>query len=159
MKSPLPFLVLFVVAVASSCGTAPAIPSDSPRPSSTPTVIPKPSNNGASPVRDMDPDTQSRIIVAFDRGEKTPASSDDIAVKRVRYLLGVLIAQTKETPFNIAFGVDHASEVLENKYGKKVTRQQLLEEMATAYSNKTIEAKNGPFKDAVLLWAIMKHGN
>jgi|GEM_PF-3810135 len=100
----------------------------------------------------------ARVLVGLDRGQSSAASADDIDVKRARYLLGVLVAQTKETHNNISRGVDFAAEQIEEKYGRKVTRLQLLEDLAKAYSKKLITWREGDdFTGAALLWATLKY--
>ena len=132
----------FILTLTASCGAsspvnAPASSSDAP----------------ANSAKDY-----ARTLVALDRGQKMLADVDDIDVKRINYLFGVLTYQTKQPVADIANGVDHASEKIENSYGRKVTRQQLLEDMANAYSKKLLGNVEGqPFKDVVLIWATMKY--
>ena len=103
------------------------------------------------------PDDQARVLVGLDRGLKSAVDADDSDVKRVRFLLNGLIATTKESAFDIGFGVDAAATDIENNFGRKVSRQQLLEDMFKNYATLMKTAKGEKFKDVVRLWALMKY--
>jgi hypothetical protein len=103
------------------------------------------------------PDDQARVLVGLDRGLKSAVDADDIDVKRVRFLLNGLIATTKESAFDIGFGVDAAATDIENNFGRKVSRQQLLEDMFKNYPTLMKTTKGEKFKDVVRLWALMKY--
>jgi hypothetical protein len=116
------------------------------------------SQSSPAPTRDLnDADLQATLIVGADDGGKAAAPADDIRVKRVRYLLGNVMNQTKASAYDIAFGLDRATSTLEEKYGKRVTRQQLLEDINEARTR--LQIKEGDkFADAILLWALLKYG-
>lgn len=94
-------------------------------------------------------------IIGFDDG--TPPPPDDIRIKRVNYLLSEIISKTKETPFMVARKLDAAAKVFQEKYGKNVPRQQILEDL-----KKIFEANKSPMikttDDAILL-VLAKYGN
>lgn len=117
-----------------------------------PTVTPPPT---ATPS-EFSMDGLSQRVVADDTGESIDVG--DIRVKRTKFLLDSLSGQADETPLNIANAVSNTSQYIENNFGRRISRQQLLEDMRSLYSDPKSEAHKTPFKDAVKLYAVMKYG-
>jgi hypothetical protein len=65
------------------------------------------------------------LIVFMDKG--TRPAPDDIDVKRVRFLLDYLAESTSTPRAKIGDYTEAAVTTIEEKYGKKITRQEFLE--------------------------------
>jgi hypothetical protein len=106
----------------------------------------------------QDIDTTAQLIVGADDGGRSIASADDARVARVRVLLKSITETAKVRPVMVSYGLDRASRSVQEDFGRTVTRQQLLEEVTRAYSNKTLKLEPGDkFEDAILLWAMLKY--
>lgn len=102
---------------------------------------------------------QALSVVGADDGWQRPAD-EDVRVRKTRILLKTLSELSSETPFDIAFALDSTASDLEKIYRRKITRQQLLEDAITLYSDEKTKAnaKQSPFKDSIKLYAILKYG-
>ncbi len=65
------------------------------------------------------------LVVFLDSGKRP--SPDDINVKRVRFLLDYLAENTTSSRSEIADNAHRTAEMIENKFGKKYPRQEILE--------------------------------
>lgn len=128
-------------------------PTNSPTPNST-----SPTQRSVYGFSEGSIEYNAITLVGFDNGNKLP-ESDDIRIKRTTYLLTLVVNETKENPTEIATGVDSVSRTIENQFGKRVTRQQLLEDSVTMF--RTADKKNTQnqkFKNLIALWALLKYG-
>ncbi len=97
----------------------------------------------------------AQVIVAADDGSHTLATLDDI---RVRYLIDTLVKETKETTDVIATATNAASTMLENDYGKKITRQRLLEDMKAFYTDHRLKYRP-KYSETIMAQAIIEYAN
>jgi uncharacterized protein YcfL len=82
-------------------------------------------------------------LVSIDK--KVSPGTDDIDVKRVRFLLDYLAENTTTSRKDIAEITNKSVQVIENKYGKKVTNQEFLEGARRLVS--TVRPSMGARKD------------
>lgn len=149
------FLILsfFSIAIAGACALPPAGNS---------AVKTLPAMNATSPIPTSDeskndPEQLARFLIGLDDGGKAMADINDIRVKRVRYLLWELANVTGEKTFDISAATDGAASNLESKYGKRVARQTLLEEMKGFYSDPQIRKAKPDYKDALTAHVILDY--
>jgi hypothetical protein len=86
-------------------------------------------------------------------------NSNDVRVKRAMYLLQEISNHTKETPIEISNIVGSFCTVLKEKYGKIVTRQQLLEETKTFFATADKKLRVNQKTKDVLLLVSLKYSN
>lgn len=82
-------------------------------------------------------------LVTIDK--KGVPGADDIDVKRVRFLLDYLAENTTTPRKDIAEITNKSVQIIENKYGKRVTNQEFLEGARRLVE--TIRPKSGGNKD------------
>lgn len=101
---------------------------------------------------------QSLSVVGADDGWQLP-DNGDIRVKRAEFLLKNISEKTSESPFDIAYATDTMSNLLEEKFGKKIKRLQLLEEMQDVYADGRAEKYGKKYSDVLGIYALAKYGN
>lgn len=154
--------LLILAASFSACLNSgrPPVPVTAPEPpTAAAPAAPTPAAS-AEPLANLpqDVDTTAQLIVGADDGGKAPADASDPRVARVRTLLKMITESAKVRPVMVSFGLDRASRSVQEDFGRTVTRQQLLEEITRAYTNKTLKLEPGDkFEDAILLWAMLKY--
>jgi hypothetical protein len=124
--------------------------------SGRPTGLTNSSTASTSNVQSITSEDQARVLVGLDDKRRTAADADDIRVKRVRYLLEELVEKTDEDLVAIGAATDSTSTFIENKYGRDITRQKLLEDMKSFYSNPNLKLKHG-YKEAITAHAILEY--
>lgn len=100
---------------------------------------PKESSNLGTPQEITTEQTASLLIKHDDNAEP---KADDVRIKRVVFLLNEVSNQTKEKPVEIYRVIDDTADQLEAKFGKRIKRQELLEETKTYFAN----SDNSPSK-------------
>lgn len=139
--------VLATTAICSCVAQQSRITNQIPQTNSSP--ITTPSDNSSV-------ENEARVIVGLDDKQKAAANADDIRVKRVKYLLEELAKLTGETTTAIAAATDSTSDFLEDKYGKNIARQKLLEEMKAFYSSPKLKIKPS-YKEAITAQAMLEY--
>lgn len=103
-----------------------------------------------------DPSSLARVLVGTDDGGKMLPAADDIRIKRVTYLLDELARKTGEQPVEIAIATDGAADRIEKNYGRRVTREKLLEQMNEFFSDPKLKGTT-TYKDAIAAKVILEY--
>lgn len=107
---------------------------------------------------------QARVLVAIDRGkfkrlsDKDLLDPGDLRVLRVEQLLNTISDRTHESVSDIALATCGAADILKTQYNRDITRQQLLEDICSAYARNELGVfRNKRFKEFVRTWAVAKY--